>query len=50
MSHYKTEIAIIGIVILEGIALIQGIDGQMLSVGIGVIAGLGGYQYGKKKE
>jgi len=39
----KTEIAIIGIVILESIALLNGIDGTMLMTAIATIAGLGGY-------
>jgi len=43
-----TIIAIISIVILEAIALIQGIDGQIFATVIGVIAGLGGYTIGKK--
>ena len=43
-----TIIAIISIVILEAIALIQGIDGQIFATVISVIAGLGGYTIGKK--
>ena len=39
----KTEIAIIGIVILESIALLNGIDGAMLMTAMATIAGLGGY-------
>ena len=39
----KTEIAIIGIVILESIALLNGIDGTMLMTAMCTIAGLGGY-------
>lgn len=45
-----TIIAIISIVILEAIALIQGIDGQIFATVISVIAGLGGYTVGKKKN
>jgi len=43
-----TIIAIISIVILEAIALIMGIDGQIFATVISVIAGLGGYTVGRK--
>ena len=33
----------LGIVLLEGIALIKGIDGTMFATTIGAMAGLGGY-------
>lgn len=39
----KTIVAIIGITILDSIALLQGIDGKILLVGFIAIAGLGGY-------
>ena len=43
-----TIIAIISIVILEAIALVQGIDGQIFATVISMIAGLGGYTIGRK--
>jgi len=43
-----TIIAIISIVILEAIALLQGIDGQIFATVISIIAGLGGYTIGRK--
>ena len=43
-----TIIAIISVVILEIVALIKGIDGQIFATVISVIAGLGGYTIGKK--
>ena len=43
-----TIIAIISIVILEAIALLQGIDGQIFATVISIIAGLGGYKIGRK--
>jgi hypothetical protein len=45
----ETLAAIIGIVILEAIALFKGIDRYALSTAIAVIAGLGGYQVGKRR-
>jgi len=41
---YTKEVAIAGIVILEAIALYQGIDGAALSLVIAALAGLGGYE------
>ena len=38
------EIAITGIVILEGVALWLGYDGALLAAVIGVIAGIAGYE------
>jgi len=43
-----TIIAIISIVILEIVALLKGIDGQIFATVISVIAGLGGYTVGRK--
>lgn len=39
----KTVAAIVVIGIIEAVALLQGIDGVMLSLAIAAIAGLGGY-------
>ncbi len=46
----KTIAAICGIVILESIALMKGIDGTVLTMVIGVLAGLGGYYIRGRKE
>ena len=43
MTTYIREVAIAGLVILEGVALMKGIDGTLLSLVIAVIAGLAGY-------
>ena len=43
-----TIIAIISIMILEVIALLKGIDGQIFATVISIIAGLGGYTIGRK--
>jgi len=43
-----TITTIISIVILEIIALLQGIDGQIFATIISVLAALGGYTIGKK--
>ena len=48
LSGWATICAIIGIIILEAIALIQGIDGAILSIAIAAIAGLGGFQLKSK--
>jgi len=47
---YIREIAIAGIVILEAIALMKGIDGQVLSLVIATIAGIAGYTLRKIRE
>lgn len=47
---YTKEVAIAGIVILEGIALYQGINGTALAAVIAVIAGLAGYSVGVKSS
>ena len=44
-----TVIAIITIGVLELVAILRGIDGAALSTALAVIAGLGGYEIGKKK-
>ena len=48
---------ITGIVILEAIALIKGVDGWLLGTALSLLAGIAGYkindflkQYGEKKE
>ena len=46
----KTIIAITAIVILEGLAIWKGMDGALLGVAIGAIAGLGGYTLGTAKK
>jgi len=39
----KTICAIFGIVILDGIALLSGIDGTLFALSIAALAGLAGY-------
>ena len=46
----KTIVAIICITLLLGIALLREVDGAILSTGIAVIAGLGGYAIAKSKH
>lgn len=46
----KTIVAIVAIVILEGIAIWKGIDGALLGIAIASIAGLGGYIAGTAKK
>lgn len=46
----KTITAIAGIVILEGLALWQDIDGALLGLAIAAIAGLGGYEIGYRRK
>jgi len=43
-----TITAIISIVILEIVAMIKGIDGQIFATVISILAGLGGYTVGRK--
>ncbi len=50
MKRIETLGAICGIVILESIALMKGIDGTILTMVIGVLAGLGGYYIRGWKE
>ena len=47
---YIREVAIMGIVILEAIALMNGIDGQILSLVIATIAGIAGYTLRRVRE
>jgi len=47
---YIREVAIMGIVVLEAIALYKGIDGQVLSLVIATIAGIAGYTLRKIRE
>lgn len=49
-KHNVTLAAIISITVLEGIALICGINGVMLAGAIGIVAGLGGFITGKEIE
>ena len=48
--EYIREVAIAGLVILEAIALLKGVDGQVLSLVIATIAGIAGYTLKKVKE
>jgi len=43
----KTIVAIIAVVLIEGIAIWQGMNGTMLGVALVVIGGLGGYNLKK---
>ena len=43
-------VAIVGLVILEAIALIKGIDGKLFGIVIMVISGLAGYNFNKVTE
>ncbi len=47
---WTVVLAIVGIITLEVIALIKGVNGTALSLAIGGIAGLGGYQVKKIKD
>ena len=47
---YEKEVAIAGIVVLEAIALWQGINGVILAAAIGIIAGIAGYEIRVLKE
>lgn len=44
----RTLAAIVGVVIMVVTALIMGHDGAILMSGLAIVAGLGGYVYGKK--
>lgn len=46
----KTIVAIICITILLGLALWRDIDGVLLTDGLALIAGLGGFALGKRKK
>ena len=43
-------VAILGITILDSVALLNGIDGTVLSLSIAGIAGIGGYEIGNLKN
>jgi len=43
-------VAILGITILDSVALLNGIDGTVLSLSIAGIAGIGGYEIGNLKK
>lgn len=47
---YVKEVAIAGIVVLEAIAIYQGINGILLTGVIAVIAGISGYEIRISKE
>jgi hypothetical protein len=50
MKIDNTLIAISALAILEILALMKGIDGQLFATVISLIAGLGGYELGKRKK
>lgn len=45
----KTTLAIMGIIVLGSVALVKEIDGTLLIPVCSILAGLGGYEYHKKK-
>jgi len=45
---FLTVIAMICITILEIMAVLRGIDGQLFATVISILAGLGGYHIGRK--
>ena len=49
MQMDNTKLAMLLIAVIEIIALLRGIDGALLSTVVAIIAGLGGYHYGKEK-
>jgi len=46
----KTALAMLLIGVMLIIALLKGLNGTLLASGIGVLAGLGGYEAGKKSK
>lgn len=44
----KALVAMGCITVLEAVALLQGINGALLSLGLAALAGLGGYALGKR--
>ena len=42
-------VAIIALAIIEIVALLKGVNGQLLATTIALIAGIGGYSIGKKE-
>lgn len=49
-KHYVTIAAILCVTVLEGLAIVQGVDGVVLSSTIGVVAGLAGFIVGKVRS
>ena len=47
-KSYITALSIIAITTLISIALFKGIDGVLLTSGIGLLAGIGGFWIGKR--
>jgi len=43
MAHYVKEVAIAGLVIMECVALMQGIDGHLLALAMAIVGGIAGY-------
>ena len=50
VSNYIKEIAIAGIVILVSVAIYKDLDGVLLATGISAIAGIAGYEIGKRRS
>ena len=50
MGEYKAEAAIIGLTVCECVALYLGYDGAILGAVVIALAGLGGYELGKRKK
>ncbi|MBA7669719.1 hypothetical protein ES703_77852 [subsurface metagenome] len=44
----KASLAIVAIMILEGLAILKGIDGALFGLAVTAIAGLGGYTIGRR--
>ena len=42
-------VAIIALAVIEVVALLKGVNGQLLATTIALIAGIGGYSMGKKQ-
>lgn len=43
-------IIVMGIIILEGIALLKGFDGAILSIAVTTLGSIGGYLFGRKAK
>lgn len=50
MKHQKAIAAITGIVIIETIALLIGMDGALFGIAIAAIAGLGGFVIAQSRK
>lgn len=50
MSNYIKEIAILALAAIELYALSIGLNGALLSLVVAAIAGLGGYELGKRRN